>query len=865
MDHNQIVSNSHHNFRIVGRGQQSNFPNNGKFFLKLHASNFFNNGKLHYFNPNNGKRHQSHNGLAHERGSSNNGDSSEAECSGILGTPNLQRCIVIALPPTTTPSHESIRISRRPSTVQNVHQHGNHQAMGEVNASLLLDCVNVCKIPAWHTELSCRQDSDALADCPGEICDSSLPDSFNATTSCKGDMGHLQERCASNFDQFSSGSALGGRSKIARGERSEEKRRCNLDVPKRQGGAEDWPVRHLHGQVTGVTCTDRSVLENKTGKRTVQMRPPVLQNSPRIQVGDEIAKEGRSAANGVTGCFAGAAAFVQHARISVHVEEIPQSRGRCGSTGEHAVGDYGDDVLTYEKLSALWPCSKTVRSKEWSLPLHVTAVPMIDLAALKALMPQDDLHQFEREYDRFSKKHLDSVPIDHAATTFLCDSDIESLVKCRYIKEVDQVFPKNFVVTFSVTEPQKGRRRWIVYPRLFNRITPSHQLSESVKLQGIDDIIESTHNGYALLSDFASWFPHFPLPEEAWPYFCFLHAGRLFACLRIPTGATTSPNIGQIASWTISQEILRRTHVVPKSVHVFIDNLRFITQTTAQSQALCQSLLQLCQELCITLNEDEMHVGSIDYVFLGVHFSHASDHFSVCLSPKFISKLQQTKDIFAPDATLRDVLQLFGKLQYAARILGLRLAEHYYAFKFLRRRVFCFLDDTADVWPSTQSTWERWMSDVLANVPVYLGRKNPVQFKKAHMITDSSLKGWVAVFFFPKTVFCIGESWEDSIKQHHINVLELFAVERALKKIDLQQYELVIGIDNTTAGYCLSKQRSKNFVLNSCILRISELPVRIVEIYYIESKLNPADWWSREGLGLHTVIEDLKSCKLSSE
>ena len=184
-----------------------------------------------------------------------------------------------------------------------------------------------------------------------------------------------------------------------------------------------------------------------------------------------------------------------------------------------------------------------------------------------------------------------------------------------------------------------------------------------MKLQGIDDIIEAT--------------PYFLILRRGFCIFRFQKKRGPFSVsgmqkVFLPARASQPvqphhPTQGKLHRGLSLKKFLRRTHVVPKSVHVFIDNLRFITQTTAQSQALCQSLLQLCQELRIALNEDEMHVGSIDCVFLGVHFSHASDHFSVCLSPKFISKLQQTKDIFSPDhyVTYYNYLENFNMRTYS--------------------------------------------------------------------------------------------------------------------------------------------------------------------------------------------------------
>ena len=131
-------------------------------------------------------------------------------------------------------------------------------------------------------------------------------------------------------------------------------------------------------------------------------------------------------------------------------------------------------------------------------------------------------------------------------------------------------------------------------------------------------------------------------------------------------------------------------------------------------------------------------------------------------------------------------------------------------------------------------------------------RNKPIS-RRVVIYTDASLSGFGGVALSSDGMdWVIAGRWSRIQHGLHINLLELIAVRKILfnsARRFLQGAAIDIVLDNTTAMYQLIKGRSNLFKQNAQLHAIHVLcevcQITIVNIRYINTSKNPADFWSR--------------------
>ena len=373
---------------------------------------------------------------------------------------------------------------------------------------------------------------------------------------------------------------------------------------------------------------------------------------------------------------------------------------------------------------------------------------------------------------------------------------------------------------------------------------------------------------FAKCVDFAFAFAQFALPRRLKRKFSFTYKGITYWLAIIPTGGANSSQISQEFLSQVCSVIRKifNEKVTLIDTDVYIDNVRVMANDVKTLDDALDALFQLCQALQLTLNETLEEVLQLDgerYTFLGVDYDHQSR--TTCLSEKTWQKISSYRNwlMNAPDeewnhVTLRQLLQIYGTLNYATSVNRTCRGRFYYTHKFFRRRAAAeaLLDEPARPWACIRAQLMKWIEDGIDN-NCSDGEKplkrfwsdTPHDRRSAILYTDASDVGMGAILFRDDgSIAVFARSWSRREKKHHINVKEAIAVREALTHLDLRNiHDLQLRIDNTSTVYCSQKGSSKSFILNSVVEQIWDNGNfgKITSIEYIRSEDNRADALSR--------------------
>ena len=339
--------------------------------------------------------------------------------------------------------------------------------------------------------------------------------------------------------------------------------------------------------------------------------------------------------------------------------------------------------------------------------------------------------------------------------------------------------------------------------------------------------MRKSFGSHGVTLDIVSCFHQIPISSEIQPYFCFKHADAFYSIVTVPTGGKHPPTLAQLITKWIAGSPLS----IVTDVH--IDNIRFLGAPRCIEHALEGALHRAAEIEC----EIRTEAFGTEYIFLGVFFS-TTDH-TAQLSQKWIDKFETCT--LSPNATLREVLGMFGKLMYASSVLAISKAEFYLFFKFLRRRTGWDLDEDACLWQCLLPCIDAWCVKILKNKPRFI---NSADLPRTVLFTDASLVGWGAICVRSDGSICsIGRRWEDEDANHSINILEAKALANAMDVLQMDHH-LDVFVDNTSLLANVRRTRSGNFLFNNIVGHICS--DRILNIQYIKSNENPADVFSRE-------------------
>ena len=416
------------------------------------------------------------------------------------------------------------------------------------------------------------------------------------------------------------------------------------------------------------------------------------------------------------------------------------------------------------------------------------------------------------------------------------------------LKEISEHEVKGTCRSFTVSEPEKNRRRWILHPAWFNQSLGN--LDHNVEFPTVAEIVEKAATfKHAVCCDFAGFFQQFPLDDRCGAYFAIKKRDRYYIPKTVPTGGCTPPLFAQILTQTIAKKAAAGTQC---TADAFIDNVRFCGNNTGELQEVTRNFFRLASEMGITVNEKvEEAKASQLYIFLGIHFDHAKQR--VHVTEKTRRKLSEmTARIGGGKTQGFDPEHCFGLLVWASTVLALPLAKYYHVFKFMRR--WARSGQRIQIWPSIVEQWKRWMAAIENSAGRQVSTHHGVTPNQYTMFTDACPSGWGAVIFdfrgrHPPII--LAGSWGHPHRGKHINLLELITVRMALEtwRGRPEGATIALHVDNTTAIHQIRKTRSRSFLANCEIrklLRVLDVSrCTIGSIDYVASDDNPADFWSR--------------------
>lgn len=420
----------------------------------------------------------------------------------------------------------------------------------------------------------------------------------------------------------------------------------------------------------------------------------------------------------------------------------------------------------------------------------------------------------------------------------------------------------------SVSEPPKTRRRFILWPRVFN---DTYEYEPDVSLLTPAEVIEQVLRwgkpGYvAVAYDLRGAFFQHLVSEQFGRYCVFMFEKKLYKILRFPMGATVTPELQQRITWVLVEQA---TQDIALWIVVHIDNIRFYGEPSLVATA-SKNFEEQCKEFNCELNSPDTKMQTD---FLGMHFDY--DARSVALSTRFVDKI---KNIDWQDTSLKNVQSIFGRLFFSASVLCLALDQHYYAIKFYRTvcrreslRVGTDLNPLC-WWRSAFESAQEWARSAIHNEPQKAFSKSITKYT---LFTDASDHGYGIVLIFDGQVHVTGEAWTELSPEKtelrrkfwaansfmpSINQRELVTVMFAqvwLAELGISTEHVDLLIDNTSALACVRKGRSNAYWLNKVlsatpVTGIHPKLVRWKTANYIASLLNLADKKSR---GLATVVD----------
>jgi hypothetical protein len=259
------------------------------------------------------------------------------------------------------------------------------------------------------------------------------------------------------------------------------------------------------------------------------------------------------------------------------------------------------------------------------------------------------------------------------------------------------------------------------------------------------------------------------------------------------------------------------------------------------------NLFEVCDSLGIIVNEERNEArAKKEYIFLGILFNHKEK--SVGLSDKTREKIRECQKFLFSDHALptRVWWSCFGVAIWASSVLRMPKFRFYYVYKFIRRTAKDHPDSHRAIWKSVVRLWAMWFDELLSapNRIVYLHKESDTV-----LVSDSSKSGFGALLFSEAEVRVVAGAWSAKCRDLHINVLEMRAARLAIRMFSLEKVEISLVLDNTTALQVLKKERSRSFMMNKEVgMFIEEMTLRrvtITSLSYIDSKGNPADYWSR--------------------
>ena len=263
--------------------------------------------------------------------------------------------------------------------------------------------------------------------------------------------------------------------------------------------------------------------------------------------------------------------------------------------------------------------------------------------------------------------------------------DADKVVEAGYAKRCDDSWVRRWCNPFTVYEPSpKHRRRFILHPKqLMDEMPFVSQIDIETELQEMARV----YNGdWSAVDDLKISFNQVELAAQVQPYFGFQDsAGRSFVSTVMVMGNRSSPETMDDLTKVVAGCKGYAKISAGGSCDTHIDNIRYVGDfdTCVSDCALLHRNSSACN---VQLNGGDFAVPCQANEFCGKFYNYATK--TVRLADKQIPKLSAARDqLLRQDATVGDLEEIFGKLQWASVVLQAPTHNFYFAIKFVRRRL----------------------------------------------------------------------------------------------------------------------------------------------------------------------------------
>jgi hypothetical protein len=425
---------------------------------------------------------------------------------------------------------------------------------------------------------------------------------------------------------------------------------------------------------------------------------------------------------------------------------------------------------------------------------------------------------------------------------------LDTLLKKRAIERVlDPWSPGFYSSSFLVPKPN-GTKRKIINLKGLNKFVVSQKFS----METPQSVLKAMRPGqWAASIDLQDAYFHIGIKQSSRKYLRFLALDQIWQYRVLCFGLKTAPHlftraILPLAVWARSQGI---------QIHVYIDDWLILAENRELLIIQTQKVVQKAQELGWVVNKEKSQLTPTrQFSFLGMTCN--TEQNTVRPTEKRITGIAlavqeiRTQQVTSP----RLLLSLIGRMISVGEILPYAKLERR-PLQYLLRELWDGDIESLDI--AVHITKEIRNTVLWWTCPQNLQKGVMIQDprEKVLLLTDASLEGWGAHL----GDHMVSGTWTKTEKNNFINVLEMWAVERALKAF----LSLVSGMrvqvlsDNRTVVSYITRQGGmKSFFLYKEVQRLllwCKNQEITLEARHIPGKLNVlADKLSRPGKAVST-------------
>ena len=491
---------------------------------------------------------------------------------------------------------------------------------------------------------------------------------------------------------------------------------------------------------------------------------------------------------------------------------------------------------------------------EKASPLHVSGVPVMDVAGLRKRLNTESQRRFDEVWKLTFSPEVGKIARSTGRTVF---SDVHAGELASFgiaRKAVGPGVSSNVPFTVLEEKPEGMRQRFILWTKDANSWL-EEKYTAQVPLHHISRYLDQVREECGTTRDFRTGFYAIEIPEEARRLFRFqTEGGSWFELCRLPMGHVCAPEIMHTMAAAAAGD---PGYVRPEwqargvRVDVFIDNIRY-TGGAGEVLAATANLDAAAEEFCLTWKPADSNTAEAKYTFLGVDFDHEGAEVKVSLKIK-----RRLEAVDLGMVTAGQLESMGGRLMHASAVAGETPGRYWFALKFLRRLANNLnagrrlVGDRVRVPESVAAELRGWMAGATSTRRMHAPFDEREQMFSVFI--DASKKGWGGVVVNDTTaeVVVMGDSWDTQESELHINILEGLAFHNTVKQMspELDGRTVAVWIDNTSVvGVSRKGMSIRSQDLNAAVIgALVELQRRSItfSIRYVRSQLNPADLPSR--------------------